>query len=126
MNAEKEESTTILVIDDDPDMLALFESILKPKGFNVLSAKEGAFGLRLLKQTRPDLVLLDIMMPSPDGLVILQGIRQSSDAPVIIVTAKRDTDSLQKALSSGADDYITKPFRPAELVARIRAKLRRV
>lgn len=123
MNAENEKSATILVIDDEPDMLVLFDRILKSEGFNVLLAVDGAFGLSLFQQTRPDLVLLDIMMPGPDGFVVLQRIRQSSNAPVIMVTAKRDTDSLQKALGLSADDYITKPFRPAELVARIRTKL---
>ncbi|MFC1991455.1 response regulator transcription factor [Chloroflexota bacterium] len=125
MNAENEKSGTILVIDDEPDMLALVERILKPEGYDVLSAVDGVFGLSLLRQAEPDLILLDIMMPGPDGFVVLQRIRQSSNAPVIIITAKRDTASIQKALSSGADDYIMKPFRPAELVARIKTKLRR-
>ena len=125
MNDEIEKSGTILVIDDEPDMLALLERILQAEGYDVLSAVDGVFGLSLLSQAKPDLILLDIMMPGPDGLKVLQRIRQSSNAPVIMITAKRDTESLQKALSSGADDYITKPFRPAELVARIRTKLSR-
>jgi len=107
-------------------MLELYERILKPEGFDVLKAAEGVLGLSLLKQTSPDLVLLDIVIPSMDGIKILQNIRQSSNAPVIMVTAKRGTDSLLKAFSLGADDYITKPFRSTELVARIRGKLRRV
>ncbi|MFC2020359.1 response regulator transcription factor [Chloroflexota bacterium] len=126
MNVEKENGATILVIDDEPDMLALFERILKPEGFDVLLTVDGVYGLSLLEQARPDLVLLDIMMPGPDGLEVLQRIRQSSNIPVIMVSAKRDTKSLQKALSSGADDYILKPFRPTELVARVKTKLRRV
>ncbi len=125
MNDEIEKSGTILVIDDEPDMLALLERILQAEGYDVLSAVDGVFGLSLLSQAKPDLILLDIMMPGPDGYEVLQRIRQSSNAPVIMITAKRDTESLQKALSSGADDYITKPFRPAELVARIRTKLSR-
>ncbi|MFC2056636.1 response regulator transcription factor [Chloroflexota bacterium] len=125
MSDKIEKSGTILVIDDEPAMLALFERILKPEGYDVLSAADGIFGLSLLRQAEPDLILLDIMMPGPDGFEVLQRIRQSSNVPVIMVTAKRDTELLQKALSSGADDHITKPFRPAELVARIRAKLRR-
>ncbi len=125
MNDEIEKSATILVIDDEPDMLALIERILKPKGYDVLLAADGVFGLSHLRQAEPDLVLLDIIMPGPDGLEVLQSIRRSTDVPVIMITAKRDTVSLQKALSFGADDYITKPFRPAELVARVRTKLRR-
>ncbi len=125
MNDEIEKSARILVIDDEPDMLALIERILKPEGYDVLLAADGVFGLSNLRQTEPDLVLLDIIMPGPDGLEVLQRIRQSSDIPVIMVTAKRDSASLEKALSFGADDYITKPFRPAELVARVRTKLRR-
>ncbi len=106
-------------------MLALVERILAPEGYNVLSAVDGIFGLDLLEQANPDLILLDILMKGPNGLEVLQRIRQSSNTPVIMLTALRDTESLQKALDSGADDYITKPFRPAELVARIRTKLRK-
>lgn len=121
-----EKSHTILVIDDEPDMLRLLERILTAEGYHVILAADGVYGLSVLRDTRPDLILLDIMMPGPDGFTALDSIRKFSDTPVIMVTAKRDLESLQKSIALGADDYIKKPFRPAELVARIHAKLRRV
>ncbi|MFC1953587.1 response regulator transcription factor [Chloroflexota bacterium] len=126
MNDENEENDTILVIDDEPDLLSLVERILEPEGFNVLTAVNGKYGLNLVQQTDPDLILLDIMMSGPSGLAILPEIRKSSNAPVIIITGRRDTESMEQAFSSGADDYIMKPFRSAELVARIKSKLRRI
>jgi len=125
MNSKNEKNAKILVIDDEPDMLALFKRILEAEGFSMISAVDGVFGLSLIELSNPDLILLDIMMPGPDGFTVLDRIRQSSDTPVIMVTAKRDVGSLERALSLGADDFITKPFRPAELVARVRTKLRR-
>jgi len=125
MNDEIENKGTILVIDDEPDMLSLIKRILKPEGYDVLSAADSVCGLSLLKQVKPNLILLDIMMPGPNGFDILERIRQSFDIPVIMVTATRDQGALEKAFNSGADDYIRKPFRPAELVARIATKLRR-
>jgi len=116
---------TILVIDDEPDMLHLLERILTAEGYRVILASDGNYGLTLMKDTNPDLVLLDIMMPGPDGFVVLDAIRKYSDTPVIVVTAKRDVESIQETLALGADDYIRKPFSPVELVARIHAKLRR-
>jgi len=126
MNAQNEGNDTILIIDDEPDLLTLVERILEPEGFNVLSAVNSDFGLNLVHQAKPDLILLDLIMPDSNGLAILPEIRQSSDAPVIIITGQRDTESIQQAFDSGADDYIMKPFRPAELVARIKTKLRRL
>jgi len=116
---------TILVIDDEPDLLSLVERILEPEGYDVVSAVNGIFGLNLVGQAEPDLILLDIMMPDMDGLATLREIRQSSETPVIVITGIRDTESLEQAFVLGADDYILKPFRPAELVARIKTKLRR-
>lgn len=126
MQENLEKTRTILVIDDEPDMLQLLERILTAEGYRVILAADGVYGLSLLRDTRPDLILLDIMMPGPDGFTTLDSIRKFSDTPVIMVTAKRDLESLQKSMALGADDYIKKPFRPAELVARIHAKLRRV
>ena len=121
-----EKTHTILVIDDEPDMLHLLERILTAEGYRVISATDGNYGLVLVQDIKPDLILLDIMMPGPDGFTVLESIRKHSNVPVIMLTAKRDVESLQKTLNLGADDYIKKPFRPAELVARLHAKLRRV
>lgn len=126
MQEKSGKTYTILVIEDDPDMLQLLRRILESKGFHVILAADGTYGMTLLKETRPDLVLLDIIMPGPDGFTVLDSIRKFSNVPVIIVTAKRDAESLKKTLALGADDYIKKPFSSAELVARIHAKLRRV
>ena len=126
MQEKPRKSHTILVIDDEPDMLNLLERILTSEGYRVILAADGNYGLTLTRDDSPDLILLDIIMPGPDGFTVLESIRKYSDTPVIMVTAKRDAESMRKALALGADDYISKPFRPAELVARIHAKLRRV
>ncbi|MDD5039042.1 MAG: response regulator transcription factor [Dehalococcoidales bacterium] len=125
MSNKKRTAESIVVIDDDPFILELIKDILQPEGFDVILAADGASGLSLLKDTKPDLVLLDIMMPGQDGYEVLQSIREHSDVPVMMITAKLGVDSLKHAVDLGADDYIRKPFRPAELVARVRAKLRR-
>ncbi len=117
---------TILVIEDDQDMLQLFKRILEPEGYRVILSADGTYGMTLLEDDKPDLVLLDIMMPGPDGFMTLNSIRQYSNVPVIMVTAKRETETLQRAIDLGADDYVKKPFRPNELLARIKAKLRRI
>jgi len=117
---------TILVIDDDPDILRLLENILVPEGYRVVLVADVGSVSALIRDTRPDLILLDIIMPGSDGFMVLDSIRECSDVPVIMVTAKRDIESLHKTLDLGADDYIIKPFRPVELLARVRAKLRRV
>jgi two-component system response regulator MtrA len=121
-----ENDRLILVIDDEPEILRLLERILTGEGFRVMLATDGVYGLSLLKEEEPDLVILDILMPGPDGFTVLNRIREISNVPVIMVTGKRDTDSVQRAIDQGADDYVRKPFRPAELVARVRSKLRRV
>ena len=126
MQEKLQKTHTILVIDDESDMLQLLERILTSEGYRVILAADGNYVLTLIRDTRPDLILLDIMMPEPDGFTVLDSIREYSDVPVIMVTAKRDIESLQKTLDLGADDYIKKPFRPVELLARIHAKLRRV
>ena len=118
-------TTSILVIEDDPYMLQLLERILETEGYDVYLAADGVYGMSVLRETRPDLVLLDIMMPGPDGYQVLDSIRHYSEVPVIMVTAKTEVDSVENALSMGADDYIRKPFRPQELVARVKTKLRR-
>jgi len=126
MQERSQKAQTILVIEDEQDMLQLLRRILESEGYRVILATDGVYGMTLLREAKPDLVLLDIMMPSPDGYMTLDSIRQCSNVPVIMVTAKRETEALQKALDLGADDYVKKPFRPAELLARIKVKLKRV
>lgn len=126
MQEESHNPYTILIIEDNQDMLQLLKRILEPEGYRVILATDGANGMILLRESKPDLVLLDIMMPGPDGFMTLNSIRQCSNVPVIIVTAKRETETLQRAIDLGADDYVKKPFRPGELLARIKAKLRRI
>jgi len=116
---------SIMVIDDDPLMLQLLKRTFEMEGYDAILAADGASAMMLMRDCKPDLIILDIMMPGPDGYMVLENIRQSYDIPVIMVTGKRDVTSLQKALALGADDYVRKPFYPKELVARIRAKLRR-
>ena len=115
----------IMVVDDDREMLRMVERTLELEGYDVTVAADGSSALALLDDCKPDLVILDIMMPSPDGYQVLDSMRQRSDAPVIMLTARREVASLDKALALGADDYIRKPFRVLELLARIQAKLRR-
>ena len=119
------ETISILVIEDDPYMLQLLKRTLEIEGYDVYLAIDGVYGMSVLRETKPDLVLLDIMMPGPDGYQVLDSIRHCSEVPVIMVTAKTEVDSVTYALNLGADDYIRKPFRPQELVARVKAKLRR-
>ena len=106
-------------------VLQLCKRVLESEGYNVNLATDGVFGMALYREKKPDLVLLDIMMPGPDGYQVVELIRQDAGVPVIMITGKRDLDSLQKALTLGADDYVRKPFRPLELMARVRLKLRR-
>ncbi len=124
MKRKLDRNTSVLVIDDDPEMLQLLRRTLELEGFDVELAADGAYGMSVIRRAIPDLVLLDIMMPGPDGYQVLESIRQYCDAPVIMVTAKTEVDSLDKAIALGADDYVRKPFRPLELVARIKANLR--
>lgn len=116
---------SVLVIDDDPNVLKLLESTLSPEGYRVIVAADGAYGMALLNEDKPDLVLLDIGMPGPNGYEVLERIRACSAVPVIMLTGTLSTESVQKCLDLGADDYVRKPFSPRELVARIRAKLRK-
>ncbi len=126
MQERSQKAQTILVIEDDQDMLQLLRRVLESEGYRVILATDGFYGMTLLGEAKPDLVLLDIMMPGLDGYDTLDSIRQYSNVPVIMVTAKREIEALEKALDLGADDYVKKPFRPAELLARIKVKLKRV
>jgi len=116
---------TILIIDDEPDMLHLLERILTAEGYQVKLATDGIYGISILREEEPDLVLLDIMMPGPDGFTVIGRIREYSNVPIIMITGKRDMETIKKTIDLGADDFVKKPFRPAELVARVKTKLRR-
>jgi DNA-binding response OmpR family regulator len=115
----------ILVVDDEPPIVRLVKAKLRLDGYEVLTASRGDEALRVLQEQAPDLVVLDVMMPDMDGFETLRRIREHSQVPVVMLTARgSDADKLQ-GLQSGADDYITKPFNPDELEARIAAVLRR-
>ena len=115
----------ILVVDDEPPIVRLVKAKLRVDGYEVLTASRGEEALGVVQQESPDLVVLDVMMPDMDGFETLRRIRQFSNVPVVMLTARGgDMDKL-KGLQSGADDYITKPFNPDELEARIAAVLRR-
>jgi DNA-binding response OmpR family regulator len=116
---------TILLIEDDKNLLTLVRACLRGDRYQLLWAPDGVEGLRLLKAGRPDLVLLDLMLPRMDGWETCQRIRECSDVPIIMLTALADEQSIVRGLELGADAYITKPFRPAEFRARVRAALRR-
>lgn len=115
----------IMVVDDDQEMLRLLNRTLELEGFDAIVVADGESALTLLEETDPDLVILDIMMPGLDGLQTLDLIREHSNVPVIMLTARHEVESLQRALFLGADDYISKPFSIRSLTARIQAKLRR-
>ena len=115
----------ILVIEDDPDTQQMLSVILRSEGYEVLPAGNGPLGLELLRKMGPDLVLLDWMLPGSDGLEVLRRAREISTVPVIMLTAKTAASDKVAGLDTGADDFLAKPFEPEELLARIRAQLRR-
>lgn len=115
----------ILVVDDEDRSLRLVEAMLAPEGYEVVLAHSGEEGLEKIRDTCPDIVLLDIMMPGMNGYEVLRILRQRYNIPVIMLTAKKEVTSAINSLHLGADDYVRKPFRKGELLARIRAKLRR-
>nr|YP_010338630.1 regulatory component of sensory transduction system [Rhodaphanes brevistipitata]UNJ18580.1 regulatory component of sensory transduction system [Rhodaphanes brevistipitata] len=117
---------TILIVDDELSLRRVLETRLTMNGYSVITAYDGDNALTLFKQNRPDLIILDIMMPKLDGYGVCQEIRQESDVPIIILTALGDVSDRITGLELGADDYIIKPFSPKELEARIRSVLRRV
>ena len=119
---------TILVIDDEKDLIELVRYNLEKEGFDVIAATDGQSGLEVVKKHRPDLVVLDLMMPGLDGLQVCQQLRsdpRSGRVPVIMLTAKATEADRVVGLEMGADDYIVKPFSPREVVARVKAVLRR-
>src|SRR5205814_8309020 len=117
--------TTILVVDDDLQLLKIVAHNLVAEGYQVLTEREGKHALETIERDTPDLVLLDIMLPRMDGLQVCQRAREFSAVPIIIITARGRGQDKVKGLDLGADDYLTKPFRVDELLARVRAVLRR-
>ena len=117
--------TTILTADDDPQLLRLIARNLELEDYQVLVASDGQQALEQIEQHAPDLVLLDVMMPRMDGFTVCQRVREFSPVPIIIVTARGQDQDKVRGLDLGADDYLTKPFSIEELLARVRAALRR-
>lgn len=118
-------TTNILVVDDEPRYVRLMEANLLPEGYQVFKAYDGQKAVELVAENQPDLVLLDVMMPGLDGFQACERIREFSNVPIIMVTAKGEEQDRVKGLDRGADDYVVKPFSATELLARVRAVLRR-
>ncbi len=116
----------ILVIDDEPSIIKLVSAYLKPEGYEVFTAADGNAGLKAARTFKPDLIILDLMLPGIDGIELLSRLRRESDVYVIMLTARTDETDKIVGLSVGADDYVTKPFSPRELTARVKAALRRI
>jgi DNA-binding response OmpR family regulator len=121
MNAAK----TVLVVDDEARLVSLVETYLTQSGFRVVTAPNGREALSVAQRQNPDLIILDIMMPEMDGYEFMRVYQAEHDTPIILLTARVDSDEKVVGLESGADDYMTKPFRPRELMARVKAVLRR-
>ncbi len=117
--------STVLIIEDEPELVKILRSYLEKSGYTVHTASRGDAGLQLWERERPDLVLLDLNLPGMDGLDVMREIRRRSDTPIIVVTARVEEADRLIGLEMGADDYISKPFSPREVVARVRAVLRR-
>jgi two-component system response regulator MtrA len=117
-------SARILVVDDDVALAEMISIVLRGEGYTPFQAFDGAEALAGLSETRPDLILLDVMLPGVDGIEVCATIRETSGVPIIMLTAKGDTTDVVRGLESGADDYVVKPFNPKELVARIKTRLR--
>ncbi len=115
----------VLVVDDDPALAEMLTIVLRGDGFDTAVVRDGAKAVEAFRETHPDLILLDLMLPGMSGLEICKEIRLESGLPIIMLTAKTDTVDVVLGLEAGADDYIVKPFKPKELTARIRARLRR-
>jgi two-component system KDP operon response regulator KdpE len=120
-----ENSKLVLVVDDEPRMINFIRMNLELENFRVISAADGLEAVRKVRELLPDCVLLDVMMPDIDGFETLSMIREESNVPVIMLTAKGEEEDKVRGLSLGADDYVTKPFSPRELVMRVKAVIRR-
>jgi two-component system, OmpR family, alkaline phosphatase synthesis response regulator PhoP len=119
-------STKILVVDDEPRIRELVDVYLREEGYEVHAASDGPSGLAAARAYKPDLIILDVMLPGMDGIEVLTRLRRESDVYVILLTARSEETDKLVGLTVGADDYVTKPFSPRELVARVKAALRRL
>lgn len=118
---------TILVVDDENDLLEMIQSIFERAGFiNILTAASGREAVKIWKDRQPDMIVLDIMMPGMDGLSVLKEIRETSNIPVLLLTARGEAEDRVTGFESGADDYLVKPFHPKELLLRVQVILNRV
>jgi two-component system, OmpR family, response regulator MtrA len=115
----------VLVVDDDPALAEMLTIVLRGEGFDTAVVADGTRALPAVRELRPDVVLLDLMLPGMNGIDVCRAIRSESGVPIVMLTAKSDTVDIVLGLESGADDYVVKPFKPKELVARIRARVRR-
>jgi two-component system response regulator MtrA len=115
----------VLVVDDDPALAEMLGIVLRSEGFEPVFVADGEQALQAFRDHRPDIVLLDLMLPGMGGIDVCRAIRAESAIPIVMLTAKTDTVDVVLGLESGADDYVVKPFKPKELVARVRAQLRR-
>lgn len=115
----------VLIVDDDQALSEMLGIVLRGEGFDPVFCGDGAQALQVFRSCKPDVVLLDLMLPGRDGIDVCRSIRAESGVPIVMLTAKTDTVDIVVGLESGADDYIVKPFKPKELVARIRARMRR-
>lgn len=123
--AEELDRRRIMVVDDEERMVRFIRLNLEHDGFQVSEAFNGKQAVQRLRDVNPDLILLDVMMPDLDGFEVLEMVREISNVPIIMLTAKGEEDDRVRGLEKGADDYVTKPFSPRELVSRVRAVLRR-
>lgn len=115
----------VLVVDDDAALAEMLQIVLRQEGFDSSWCRHGSKAMPMVRELRPDLILLDLMLPGRDGIQICRDVRAESGVPIIMLTARSDTRDVVTGLEAGADDYVSKPFRPKELVARIRTRLRR-
>jgi two-component system response regulator MtrA len=117
-------SARVLVVDDDPALAEMLGIVLRGEGFEPAFVADGDAALGAFRREKPDVVLLDLMLPGTDGIEVCRQIRAESGVPIVMLTAKGDTTDVVLGLESGADDYVVKPFKPKELIARVRARLR--
>jgi two-component system, OmpR family, response regulator MtrA len=116
----------VLVVDDDTALAEMLGIVLRSEGLDPVFCSNGRDALATFRSSRPDIVLLDVMLPGKDGIAVCREIRAESDVPIVMLTARTDTLDVVIGLESGADDYVVKPFKPKELTARVRARLRRL